>query len=250
MSYYNPVAPAGPRPRPGVVTMSGYLLYAVAALFTVNVIITLATINKTFNRVEEIIGNTDNSAASAFKAVEVVTVVLYLIVVALFVLLAIFVLRGNNGMRITTWVIAGIGVLCTLCSVASSGISESMTTSSNSTLTDAQIKALKDVSPAWERNTAVFIYVLIALALIAVIIMLAMPASNEFFRKPNLIAMPGYGAPGYGAPAYPTYGQQPPYPTAQQPPYPTAPDPSQPWAAPTQPPVNPQDPPQGPPFTS
>jgi len=260
MSYYNPVVPAGPRPRPGVVTMSGYLLYAVAALLTVNVLISLATLSKALDAVRAAVGNTDADFSNAFKVGEVIGAVIDLGIVVLFVLLGLFVLRGKNGMRITTWVVAGLGTLCSLCSVAGSGISQSMANSKNSSLSDSQISAIKDAVPGWARATSIVVYLLIAIALIAVIIMLAMPAANEFFRKPNLMAMPGYGAPGYGAPgygapAYPTYGQppypagppQPPYPTGQQPPpYPAAPDPSQPWASPTQPPVNPQDPTQGP----
>ncbi len=210
MSYYDPVAAAGPRTRPGAVSAAGYLLYTVAALFLVSVVVGLSTAGKTLRATKDVLQQTSNrDATTAIKAGLFVGIGVDIVVVVVFVLMAVYVLKGSNAWRITAWVIAGLGVLCTLCGIGGAGISRV----SSGNLTSAQTQELKDAVPAWVRDGQIAVNVLIAIALIAIIILLALPAANDFFRRPAFAFMPPGVEPGY--PPYPTYpppGSQPPAP--------------------------------------
>ena len=210
MSYYDPVAATGPRTRPGAVTAAGYLLYTVAALFLVSVVVGLSTAGKTLRATKDVLQQTSNrDATTAIKAGLFVGIGVDVVVVVVFILMAVYVLRGSNAWRITAWVISGLGVLCTLCGVGGAGLSRI----NSSNLTSAQSQELKDAVPAWARDGQIAVNLLIAIALIAVIILLALPAANDFFRRPPMAFLP----PGVG-PAYPPYPMYPP--PGSQPPAP------------------------------
>jgi hypothetical protein len=258
MSY--PLAPTPPRPRPGIVTVAGYLLYLVAALLVISMIVSLATVSKALSYVRATYASDTNEhdLVTATKVGIGFSVVLDVVLIVLVVLLGLFNLRGRNGMRITTWVIAGLGVLCLGCgafgNVTGSALPKSDGSSQNTTVN------IRDVVPGWAKATGITIDVISVLSLIAVIILLALPASNAFFRKTPL-AMTGYPG-GYGpVPGYPQapgFGPNPGYPQTQgypqgapgspvgDPAYPAYPGaPGQPTHAPipTQPhdPTQPQD---------
>ncbi len=244
MSNYQPAVPTGRPPRPAVVTAAGYMLYVVAALFAVNAIISLSTIGRVIDAAESVSSTANEpDLKSVVTGVIIGSAAINLVIVALFVVLGVFVLRGRNGMRITTWVIGGLGVLCTLCGSASGGLSSSIT-SSNDNLDTAESDKLRDAVPGWAHVSSILLNVIILILLILVIIFLALRSSNAFFRAPapmQVVGYPGYPAyPAYPAPGYPGTGYppgspqatytQPAYPQPGQPTYPQAGDQAAPQA--------------------
>src|SRR5262245_16122328 len=109
----------GPTPRPSVVTWAGILLYVVAGLLVVTAITVFTEMNAVVDGIRQAYANdpsvdaTDlDNALSIARSILAVIAVFFLVIAGLYGILAIFDLKGRNGMRITTWVIGGIGVLC------------------------------------------------------------------------------------------------------------------------------------------
>ncbi len=210
MSYgVPPVATPAPRPRPSTVTTAGMLLYGLAGLTFISLIISAATFSKLTNAATDAYAGVPNgdTIASAAKIGGIVGFVLDVIVIVLLVLLALFNMRGSNGMRITTWVIAGLGVLCYGCGAIGGGLSGSFSSRSSSgdatqqQLNDAADK-LRDALPGWLTPVQITASVLSLILAATVIILLALPASNQFFRKQEPEFVP--------YPQYPQYPQMPP----------------------------------------
>jgi hypothetical protein len=206
------------RQRPPVVTAAGYLLYLVAGLLAVNIIVSIATFSTSLDWVDTHYANDVNHDVyvTAAKIGVAAGIGIDVVLVALFVVLAIFDLRGRNGMRITTWVIAGLGALCLGCgtfgNLTGTAFQQSASGSRQATIN------VRDILPGWAVNVSTTSSVISMVALIMVIILLATPASNAFFRPPAMMIMyPGY--PGYQAGGiYPVSGYpvEPPYPTYPQ----------------------------------
>ncbi|MFB9234802.1 hypothetical protein ACFFWC_04515 [Plantactinospora siamensis] len=207
----NPAAPA-PGVRSSSVTISTYLLYAVAALQVISAIVALSVLGKINSVYKELYAGTSAEGAESFATVgAIVGVVVSLLLAVAYVVLGMFNNRGKNASRIVTWVLAGIGVCCTGGGLAGRGLTGSMGGNGGNadvpSATEVQNR-LNDVLPSWYGPVAAILSVLAVLALLAVIILLALPASNAFFRKPQ----PGFEPPTPGA-AYP-YPQTPGYPSA------------------------------------
>ncbi|HKE63617.1 MAG TPA: hypothetical protein VKB59_03085 [Micromonosporaceae bacterium] len=240
MSYGYP--PVGPRTRPSTVTTTAYLLFANAGLILVNVIVMIATYSRVMNAATDAFRDLDNGpdAVTLIRAVTIVLIVIYVLLAVLFVMFAVFVLRGSNAMRIATWVVSGLGVLCLLIGLGSGGLSGRVDSG-----TDPQERVaaqrVTDATAGAPHAITVTVDVIALLLLIAVIILLALPASSAFFRsmKQPVVApaYPGAAPPYESYPSYPTYpatgpapgapgqeppapGQQPPPPPGQQPPPP------------------------------
>jgi hypothetical protein len=134
----------------------------------------------------------------------VVSVVFGLLFAAAFVVLAILNGRGKNPARITTWVIGGIALCCIGFGLATSAAGNSFTMrggGTNSNLPDpAEVRRQLDAAlPSWYNGLSVTVSLIALLALLVALILLALPPSNEFFRKPQ----PQWQAPGYPPPGYP-----------------------------------------------
>ncbi|MBF9130714.1 hypothetical protein I0C86_17360 [Plantactinospora sp. S1510] len=267
----NPTAAA--RPRPGSVTISSYLLYAAAVLLAVVAITGLSTIGT----VSEVYG--DAYAGSSVEGAEdfIVGVSAFVAVVQLlfavgYVVLALLNNQGRNGARIATWVVAGLGVCCTgvgLGGTAAGG----MNTSSTGDMPDPKViqERLEDALPPWTGPLSLVCSILVFVLLLAVIVLLALPASNAFFRKQPAgfeppvpgAAYPGQVASSGGEPAYPAYPQQssgtdPAYPgqtppSGTDPSNPPGPSSNPPGTDPNNPsgtdPRNPSGPPSSPPTS-
>jgi hypothetical protein len=220
--------------RPGTVTVAGFLLILVAVLVVAGGVITIATLGsytEAVKRAYAAAGAANGSQiadqmSGVVYAGAIIGLIVNLLFAAGFVVLAMLNNRGKNPARIVTWVLAGLGVLCFGCSAASSasgGFTSGMFSGSTSNgVSPAEItRQIQDAIPSWLIPVQTAITVINLLALITVIILLAMPASNAFFRpaEPSMLD-PGYPAyPGYppaGNPPPPPYGSQPPY---GQPPY-------------------------------
>jgi hypothetical protein len=182
-------------------------------------------------------------------------------------ILGIFNNRGRNGARITTWIIGGIALCCSGFGLAGTALTSSMDLGSSTTTgaasgpsADEVQAALDRVLPSWYQPLSTTLTVITLLCVLGAVILLALPASNAYFRKPAAGGWdPSQQMPYPGQPAYPTYppqpGGTPPYPgqpsgpPAGQPPYPGQPSgpPAQPSSDPwSQPPGDDQRPPTPP----
>ncbi|WDZ86142.1 hypothetical protein PVK37_06905 [Micromonospora cathayae] len=234
-------APA--RVRPGSVTISSYLLILVAVLQVLALILTLATIGDTRRVLEDAYRDSSVNGMDAvadFATVVAVGASLITLLLAVgLVVLAVLNNRGKNGSRITTWVVGGLLLCCSgggLLSGAAGSFSGPVGGSSADMPSQEEVqRRLEEALPSWYQPVNLLLGIVTVLALIAALVLLALPASNEFFRKPQPAwepplpgAYPGYppsGQPGYppsGQPGYPSAPGQPGYPPSGQPGYPPA----------------------------
>jgi hypothetical protein len=216
-----PVAVSNTRGRPTVVTAAGSLLFAVAGLLVVDVIVSGATFSTAVHNVDTTYAGQpthDNIVATAELGIGF-AMAFNVVLAVLFGVLAVFDLRGNNGMRITTWAVGGVGMLCLGCSF---GNVTASTFQQNGTTSQAAAVKIRNVVPAWAGYTEVVVNITALLALVIVIILLALPASNAFFRKtpPMTVGYPGYPT-GSAYPIDPAYQPYPPRSTSEGPTSPT-----------------------------
>jgi hypothetical protein len=216
----------GPSARPTVVTAASILLYAVAgaqALMGVALLVTLGSVREAF---QNTLGSSDlDSEMGAVVTATMVTIaVVYLFIAIGLVVLATFNGMGKNPSRIVTWVFAGIGLCCNVLSLFDS-VPSMVTSSAGSSGTgsdqfERQFEAEIALGmPGWFVPVMAVLALVTVAGLIAVIIMLALPASNAYFRKAAVWnpGYPGYaGQPGYpgqpGHPGQPGYSGQPGHP--------------------------------------
>ena len=104
------------------------------------------------------------------------------------VALAIFNNRGKNPSRIVTWVAAGLTLCCTglgLLATAAGGAISGVETGDPNLPTQAELQErIEAALPGWYEPASLAIGILGMLAMLAAAILLALPAANEFFRKP------------------------------------------------------------------
>lgn len=209
------------RARPGVVTTSSWLLILVAAIQVVNLILTLTTIGTVRTVLRDAYRGTSVEQAADFAWVfGLAGAVLTLLLAVALVVLAMMNNRGRNGARITTWVLGGILICCSgggLINNAAGGLMNGGSTNGNVPSGQEIQRRLQDALPGWYGPVTTLLGVLALLALLAALILLALPAANEFFRRPK---QPAWEPPVPGA-AWPAYPQAPGYPSA--PGYPPAP---------------------------
>ncbi|MGE5831275.1 MAG: hypothetical protein ACM30G_23360 [Micromonosporaceae bacterium] len=196
MSYT--VVPTEPKRRPGVVSAAVALLYLVAALQLVSVglsALTIGPIRDVYSRAYA--GTGDEELMSNLIMVGLIAGIVVGAAFAVgFAVLAIFDGRGKNPARIVTWVIAGLGVLCYSCSLASQSVGNAFSGfGSNADRADLPdpnevAKQAQDAIPAWQTTFATIDTVVFLVALVAVIILLALPAANAFFRKETEVWVP------------------------------------------------------------
>ncbi|MEO3774482.1 hypothetical protein [Micromonospora sp. B9E7] len=218
--------------RPGVVTISTYLvlLFAFTQLLSLIMVISVSgSIRQGFQDAYE--GTEDvETIGTVAVAFAVASVAVLLVLALVLVVLAMFNNRGRNGTRITTWVVGGILVCCVGGSAISGAAGASPGASgggANAPSGEEIQRSMSDALPSWygPANTAVNIVGL--LALLAALILLALPKSNEFFRKPTAAwepPTPGASYPGQpqasGQPGYPQSTGEPGYPSSGEPSYP------------------------------
>ncbi|GAB7041467.1 MULTISPECIES: hypothetical protein [Catenuloplanes] len=232
----NPYSQGGqPVPhRPGVVTVAGYLLFATAALTVLGSLASIVSIKPTMDvYADAYAGTAAEGTESVLVGSLVFGVVVNLLLAAGFVALAIFNNKGKNPSRVTTWVIGGLSICCTgfglagnAISGAMSGLATDMPSQSGMPDPEEVNRQLTDAIPAWVSPVTVVTSVLTLLFLLAVVVLLALPPANDFFRKPAAVwqppgaGYPGTGYPGTGYPGAPGGA----YPGAPGAGYPGAPD--------------------------
>lgn len=181
--------------RPAPVTAAAFAQFAILALALISSIMSVVVTLDIAKQLEEQLaasGAIDQATVDTMiSLVQVFTFVITgiaLVFAVIVAVLGIFNLRGKNGARVTTWVFAGLGLLCGMCSVASAPFSTD-TNPAMSGNTDATTQALNDAMsqiaiPGWYASTGIVLNVISLLLYLAIIILLLLPKSNEFFRKP------------------------------------------------------------------
>jgi len=188
----SPVTPARP-PRPASVTVAGILMLVGAVVGIIGGILTIAagnSINPEF---------TTRAVASGVSAVDAKRIADgvrasftgvgagALLFGVLLVVLMFLVLRGSNAARIITWVVLAFS-LC--CGIGNGLLARAITNVSQANIEgmDQQTKqaigdALKESTPSWFALGGLGAACVQVLGYIAVAVLLALPASNAFFRK-------------------------------------------------------------------
>ncbi|MCM4081708.1 hypothetical protein [Paractinoplanes hotanensis] len=213
--------------------MAVYLLYAVAAIQVINALTTFSIAGQLTDAIRDVYAGTEAEGAESFiGAIFVGGAIVNLLIGIGFAVLALFDGRGKNPARIVTWVIGGISLCCFGVSLGSTALAGSMgtgTTTGGPSEAEVQ-QRLEEALPSWYSASNTTLSVIALLAILATVILLALPAANEFFRKPAAawdpsVPYPQYpGGAGYGQPGYPA-----------QPPYPGQPFPGQPTSGPSYP---------------
>jgi hypothetical protein len=224
-----PAAPAQP-PRPTTVTISTYLLWLTALVSLITGALTVSMVGRMADVYRELYEGTAAEGTEGFiVGVSVFIVVINLLFAAGLAILGIFNNRGRNGARITTWVLGAISLCCSGFGLAGTAVTSSMnldsSTGTNTGPTNAELEAaLNRVLPSWFEPLSLVLTVISLLAILGAVILLALPASNAYFRKaqpawdPNQ-QLPYPGQPGYPPPGAYQPGQPPaqPYQPGQQP---------------------------------
>jgi hypothetical protein len=248
--------PPAQRTRPTAVTISSYLLYVTAAVSLISAVLSVTQLSTITGVYRDAYADTSGEGAEVvLAATTVIGVALNIIFATGLVILAIFNNRGRQGARITTWVVGGISLCCSGVGVAGTALTGAMSFDTGNGPSASEVEQqLADALPSWYTPATVILSVISLLAILGAIILLALPASNAYFRPAQPVWDPSMPYPYPGQPQYPA--QYPPYPG--RPPYPTgssgwsAPLPSGPPAAGDQPPhtgsvppADPWSPPEG-----
>ena len=219
-----PSAPASGA-RPTTVSLSAYLLFATAALSLLGALISLTAISTISEVYKAAYAGT---AAEGTESVVVIASVGALVVNILFsaglAILAIFNNRGRQGSRITTWALGGVILCCSGIGLAGTAATNALDTANSAGGPNPrEVQERLDAAlPSWYGPITTTLSVLMLLALLASLILLALPASNAYFQAVKAMRQGGGWDPSMPYPGYP--GQQP-YPGQ---PYPGQPYPGQP----------------------
>jgi hypothetical protein len=193
--------PPGPaeRVRPATVTIANALLIVVAVVYVASFVVAISVIGTMTEVFEEEFAGTEAEGAEGVVAgVTVAVSAVYLLIAIGLVVLAVLNNKGKNPARIVTWVLGGIGLCCAGFGLLSSGINTSFGGSGDIDQEQLQ-RRLEDALPSWYEPANLAILIVSILALAGALLLLALPPSNEFFRKPQQPFEPP-------PPAYPQVG--------------------------------------------
>lgn len=234
--------PQPAKARPGAVTASSYLLYLAAALQVLSLIMMLAVFSDVQSAYEAAFEGTDLDGAATVATAALVGSALFGLLVAVgLVVLAILNNRGKNPARIVTWVVGGIYLCCAGFSLMGNALGGAVGAgpSGGGNVPDQEEiqRRLDETMPSWFEPVNTLLSVISLLALLVALILLALPAANEFFKRPAPAwepPLPGSSYPTAPGSAYPTYP-----PSAGPPTTPPAPGTTPPAAPPPTPPAGP-----------
>lgn len=216
--------PSAPRVRPGAVTAVVWTQFLTAALLIVTGIGLFSVQSAVQDIVVDEIRNDpafDGSGITADDIGAIVTVT-FAVIAGIYVVFAIFYVvlgllnnRGARPARILSWILSGIALAC--CGIG--GLINRAGTAMNPAVNeteyqDEMTRAIEEATPGWVSALDWITLIAFIGGSLLIIILLAVPAANEFFRKDD-VAGPYPGQPPYGQPpqpGQPPYGQQPPPP--------------------------------------
>jgi hypothetical protein len=121
------------------------------------------------------------------------------LVAVAYLVLAMFVGKGKQWARITTWVVVGLfGICCGLAGVAALGAGNSFGNMGAPSGID-QEKITEETAallPDWIAPTTTVLSIITLVISIAIVVLLLLPPSNPYFRKQE----PTWTPPAYPAP--------------------------------------------------
>ena len=214
---YTPIG----RQRPTVVTAAVYLLYLLAVVQVVDGALGLVLLGDMQDAYETAYGGADGRGPA--KVAVIIGASVGVLLALGYGLLGYLNGHGRNGARVTTWVVLGLSVCCFSAGmfVQASPTEPRVTSTFRATRTEIT-QTVSDMMPAY--TVAMFMLATLSLlATILVVVLLALPPANLYFRRP-----PRQPHPMQGYPSAPHPGQQfpgQPYPGQQQ--YPGQPYPAQ-----------------------
>jgi len=207
MSY---AVPPPAKTRPSAVDWAAILLWIVAAVHVVSLIVAFLP-NPALNSAIDDFNRTHPDFQQTSGTITLVAGVASLVIAAVLAIglaiLAIFLRRGSQAARVVTWALGGLLTLCSVCGLAGQLISPSLQTgNTSSTNQDLQdyAKIIEQHTPAWQNALSVVQLIVTVVALILVIVLLATPAANDYFRKQQDVWVPPTDYTGGG------FGQTPP----------------------------------------
>lgn len=197
--YLTPAQPNAQPPRPTTVTISAFLLIAMAVLQLLGIGVSLLSLGAAKDAVAKLYPSGSDEAKifeTAFTFGIVLAVVLSIIFAALLLVCGIFVGKGKQWARITTWVVGGLMLCCGVAGLAGGAMQGMIPQQgAGSGPSQAEItQAVQDATPGWITGVSTGLQLIGVLAALAVVILLALPPSHAFFRKP---------APEWTPPTYP-----------------------------------------------
>jgi hypothetical protein len=235
---YTVTQPPPAKPRPAVVSVAVILLWATLAALLVTTALGFLPNEELTRALDQYYEDHPDVATDATGG-SVTTIVLAgftIAIVIAFAVLAVFVGRGSQPARVVTWVLSGLGVLCYSCVLLGQAAAPALLRSTggdeNVEATRELLELVREHTPDWQYYLDLLLSLFVLVALTAVIILLAVPAANDYFRKEQEIWIPPTD-PGGG------YPQFPPPAIPQNPSAPSVPP-----AAPPTPPAGPPDPPR------
>lgn len=190
--------------RPKQVTWAVWCLYALAATQILSVAVSLLTMGPTLDATREYVeGAKDGDAiVTATQIGGFIALGFGLIFAIGFAVLAVFVNRGSQPARIVSWVVLGLMFCCNGFGVFGAAAGGMVSGSGNTGDIDQQelARRVSDAVPGWVPPVN---YVLLAIGIVASaagIILLALPAANDFFRRPQQAWEPPVPGAYYPAP--------------------------------------------------
>ncbi|GAA1801149.1 hypothetical protein HC028_08420 [Planosporangium flavigriseum] len=181
-------APAEPKRRPAVVTVACWLLYLAAAGQVLSAVVTFSQLGTTKRVYDEVFAKTSVTGAAEMSVAIMAASAMIAVVFGIgYVVLAILNGRGKNPARIVTWVLAGIAICFSGCGLAATaiGASDFGGSSANSDVPSAQEiqRALGNAWPGWYEPLVTTLGIISLAALVTAVVLLALPAAHDFFRK-------------------------------------------------------------------
>ncbi|MET7418061.1 hypothetical protein [Dactylosporangium sp. NPDC005555] len=215
MAFADPAS--GPRARPSTVNLAVYLLYAAAAIELINVIIGLVYSSKITEGAKKAVAGTSQAGSADNQALNgTISLVVGVLLIALFVVLAVFIGKGKQIARILTWVLGGLALCCTvgifgLSFVGEAGWNQLRKDDPTLPTYDEYNKLIYSEVPGWYQPVTTLLGVLLIVAILGAIVLLALPPSHPYFRKveqqweppvPGASGDPGYPPPPVDGPPH------------------------------------------------
>jgi hypothetical protein len=220
--------PSGPRVKPTSVTAVVWTQFITAALLVITGIGMFAVQSAIQDVVLDEVASDPSLEGSGITADDVSSLVtvtfalvagVYILFAVFYVILGILNNKGNRAGRILSWILSGIALACCGIGGLIGQVGQATYTVNGTEYQDEMTQAVEDATPSWVTVLDWATLLAFIVGSLLIIILLAVPASNEFFRKDEPPAGPYPGQPPYGQqppqPGQPPYGQQPPSPPQQ-----------------------------------
>lgn len=195
-----PSEPAAKTP-PATVTYAAWSQYAILALAVISTVLTIVSTLDVVGQMRDALSSTDTlnqgeleTMLSLVQVISIGAAVVTLLFSVAVGVLGHFNLKGRNGARVATWVLAGVGLACGVCSGAAAPFNSTVNTAtSGDELTNSVNDALSTIQiPAWQNTVSILLLVVSTILYLVVIVLLAMPASNDYFRKDPSAGLPSH----------------------------------------------------------